>query len=223
MIPRLQREGDDPVCAIVTHSARVAGSSAGAAAGDAGAVRHGGSHRIIAFALRRWNHNTLALALLHAATTPEELFRGDDWKADLAEVLVLAGWRDAREGYTVYITPEEACCLVAFMEILLGQHDLNAPHLHDLDAMGMHVPRRRRGQEDGGVRLADGERRFYDFLRQLGFRAKIPIPMLHFQPPPATHLLPAHTPAQADRRLCRAIEAFQDAAGVREDFLESVD
>ena len=92
--------------------------------------------RIIAFALKRWNHNTLALALLHAATTQEELFRGCDWKADLAEVLVLAGWRDAREGYTVYITPEEACCLAAFMEMLLGQHDLNAPHLHDLDAMG---------------------------------------------------------------------------------------
>ena len=73
-----------------------AAPGAGAAAGDAGAVRHGGARRIIAFAPKRWNHNTLALALLHAATTPEELFRGGDWKADLAEVLVLAGWRDAR-------------------------------------------------------------------------------------------------------------------------------
>ena len=100
-----------------------AAPGAGAAAGDASAVRHDGAHRIIAFALETWNHNTLALALLHAATTPEELFRGEDWKADLAEVLVLAGWCDAREGYTVYITPEEACCLVAFMEILLVEEE----------------------------------------------------------------------------------------------------
>ena len=55
-----------------------AAPGAGAAAGDAGAVRHGGARRIIAFAPKRWNHNTLALALLHAATAPEELFRGGD-------------------------------------------------------------------------------------------------------------------------------------------------
>ena len=73
-----------------------AAPGAGAAAGDASAVRHDGAHRIIAFALETWNHNTLALALLDAATTPEELFHICDWKADLAEVLVLAGWRDAR-------------------------------------------------------------------------------------------------------------------------------
>ena len=45
-----------------------------------------------------------ALALLHAATTSEELFRSGDWKADLAEVLVLAGWRDAKEDFTLYTT-----------------------------------------------------------------------------------------------------------------------
>ena len=62
-----------------------------------------------------------------AATTSEELFRSGDWKVDLAEVLVLAGWRDAMEDFTVYTRPREACCLVAFMEILLGQHDLTTP------------------------------------------------------------------------------------------------
>ena len=84
-----------------------AAPGAGAAAGDASAVRQDGAHRIIAFALETWNHNTLALALLHAATTPEELFHSGDWKADLAEVLVLAGWRDAKEDFTVYTTPRE--------------------------------------------------------------------------------------------------------------------
>ena len=39
-----------------------AAPGAGAAAGDASAVRHDGAHRIIAFALETWNHNTLALA-----------------------------------------------------------------------------------------------------------------------------------------------------------------
>ena len=59
----------------------------------------------------------------NAATTSEELFRSGDWKVDLAEVLVLAGWRDAMEDFTVYTRPREACCLVAFMEILLVEEE----------------------------------------------------------------------------------------------------
>ena len=196
---------------------------AGAAAGDASAARQDGAERIIAFALEAWNHNSLALALLHAATTSVQLFNTGDWKADLVEVLVVAGWRDARDGFTIHVTSREACCLAAFMEILLGQHDLKAQHLHDLDAMCAHVPRRRHGQEDGGARLADGERRIHDFLHRLGFRAVAPIPpgvLWHFQPPPATQLLPAHTPAQADRRLHQAIMTFQNVVFC--DTMESV-
>ena len=99
--------------------------------------------------------------MLDAATTPEELFHICDWKADLAEVLVLAGWRDAKEDFTLYTTTSpstrrrgrraawwcswrydaEGGVLLGgvFMEILLGQHDLNAQHLHDLDAMSNSV------------------------------------------------------------------------------------
>ena len=60
-------------------------------------------------------------------------------------------------------------------------------------------------------------------LHQLGFRAVAPIPpgAWHFQPPPATQLLPAHTPAQADRRLHQAIMTFQNV--VSRDTMESVD
>ena len=89
-------DDDDDVTAFFAQMLDAAAPVAGAAAGDASAVRQDGAERIIAFALEAWNHNSLALALLHTATTPEELFHTGDWKADLVEVLVLAGWRGER-------------------------------------------------------------------------------------------------------------------------------
>ena len=76
-------DDDDDVTAFFAQMLDAAAPVAGAAAGDASAARQDGAERIIAFALRAWNHNSLALALLHAATTSVQLFNTGDWKADL--------------------------------------------------------------------------------------------------------------------------------------------
>ena len=60
-------DDDDDVTAFFAQMLDAAAPVAGAAADDASAARQDGAERIIAFALEAWNHNSLALALLHAA------------------------------------------------------------------------------------------------------------------------------------------------------------
>ena len=123
-----------------------AAPGAGAAAGDASAVRHDGAHRIIAFALETWNHNTLALARARCShntrgALPHLRLEGGPSRGPRAGGLARreGGLHPLHDDFTLYTTPREACCLVVFMEILLGQHDFNAQHLHDLDAMSNSV------------------------------------------------------------------------------------